>query len=72
MGIVSTRQGIYLAIGGGLIYSYIIPAFKFLYPIFGIIATVIICMVLAMPVAAVVVYFAFLRSRSTTCLEINF
>lgn len=61
MGIVSTRQLIYLIIGGSIIYSYLFPLFQIIQPIVGIIISIIICVVSAVPIIAIVVYFGFLK-----------
>lgn len=59
MGVVSTRQALY--IGGGIliIYSYVPIVFSFLSPLFGWIAAIVVCAILALPIIAVVAAFSF-------------
>lgn len=61
MGILSTRQAIYIGVGGTLVYSYIGPLWNVFYNLFGLIPTLIVCVLLASPVVALVVILAFLK-----------
>ena len=60
LGILSKRHLMYLGVGVALLYAYIPPLFKLLFPI-GIVPAIIICMILAMPVVFVVIFFGFMK-----------
>ncbi|GKU84338.1 PrgI family protein [Niallia taxi] len=58
LGIISTRQLIYLISGGAIAYAYIPSVFK-LFP--GIIAGVIGCVISVVPLAVIIFIFGFLK-----------
>jgi hypothetical protein len=59
MGVVSTRQAIYLGVGGVLLYSYVYPLFEFLMGIFGWMVALVVSAISALPVIAVVGFLGF-------------
>lgn len=59
MGVVSTRQAIYLALGGSALYAYVYPLAQLLSPIFGWVVTTGVCIASALPVLAIVGFFGF-------------
>lgn len=65
LGFISTRQAIYLGVGGVILYSIIPPVFKLINFIAGIIPALIIAAILACPVIAVVIYLAFMKNSKT-------
>lgn len=59
MGIVSTRQAIYLGVGVTSIYAYITPLFKFLNMLFGWLPALIVCAISTLPIIAIVLFLGF-------------
>lgn len=59
MGVVSTRQFIYLVLGGSTIYAYVPPIAKLVYAIAGVIPAGIISLITALPVLAIVIFLGF-------------
>lgn len=61
-GIISTRQAIYIGVGGVILYSYIPFIFKFLFPVLGMYSSLLTCLLLASPILALVGIFGFVKS----------
>lgn len=59
MGVVSTRQAIYLGVGGVLLYSYVYPLFELLMSIFGWMVALVGCVISALPVIIIVGFLGF-------------
>ena len=59
MGVVSTRQFIYLILGGSTIYAYVPPLAKLVFAIAGIIPAIIVSIIAALPVLAIVIFLGF-------------
>lgn len=62
LGLVSKREMAYLVIGGLLLYSYIPLVFN-LFSGFGYLLAAILCVVSAMPVAFIVLFFGFVKEK---------
>ena len=65
LGFISTRQGIYLGIGGVILYTIIPPVFKLVNFIAGILPAVIVALILAAPFATCAIYLAFMKNTKT-------
>ena len=61
MGVVSTRQAIYLGIGSSILYAYVPPIFSFFYKLIGLTPSLIISLIAASPIIAIVVYLGFFK-----------
>ncbi len=61
MGVLSTRQALYLGIGVLIIYSYVPPLFKLVNMVGGWIPALIICFISALPIAIIVGIFGFTK-----------
>lgn len=68
LGIVSTRQLIYIAVAAVICYTYVPFVFKFFYMFGGWIVASIISLITVFPVAFIVIYLGFLKM---TKLEMN-
>ena len=61
LGMLSSRQAIYLGIGGALLYAYIPAVFMFLFHVANWLIAIFISALLAIPVIAIIGYFGFLK-----------
>lgn len=61
LGVVSTRQLIYIGVGTVICYSYVPLVFTLLYGFIGWVAAAVICLITVFPVAFVIVYFGFMK-----------
>lgn len=61
MGVMSTRQLIYLGVGVALTYSYIQPLFSIVNNVAGWVIALGICVITVLPVAIVVGFFGFTK-----------
>lgn len=62
-GVISTRQAIYLGVGGVILYSYIPIIFNLCKSVLDIYTSAVICLIAASPILAVVGVFGFLRKK---------
>lgn len=62
LGMISTRQAIYLAIGAVILYAYIPSLYSLIASLLGIIVAIVICALTAIPVIIFVLYLAFYKS----------
>jgi len=69
LGVVSTRQLIYMIVGGSLLYTYEPILFKLLSPLFGWIFSILVCLICAVPVIAIVVFFIFFKIEKYNMLR---
>ncbi|MFJ8519426.1 PrgI family mobile element protein [Lysinibacillus xylanilyticus] len=61
MGVLSTRQAIYLGVGISITYSYVQPLFSFVNIVAGWVAALIICIISILPIAFIVGFFGFVK-----------
>lgn len=63
LGVLSTRQAIYLAVGGVILYSFIPKLFSFISDFMGFITALFICLITALPTVVAVVYLGFWKNE---------
>lgn len=61
MGVLSTRQAIYIGVGTLIVYSYVPPLFTLVNMVAGWIAALIVCFISVLPIAIIVVIFGFTK-----------
>ncbi|WP_227745000.1 PrgI family mobile element protein [Lysinibacillus sp. OL1] len=61
MGVLSTRQAIYLGVGISVVYSYVPPLFAIVNLVAGWVAALIFCTISILPVAFIVGFFGFTK-----------
>lgn len=65
LGFVSTRQAVYLGVGGALIYAFVPPVFKLVNALAGLVPALIVALILSAPFAAIALYLSYAKNTST-------